>query len=381
MKKLNMGLKVVVLPLIIFIAAFFFFMQGVGSLRAQDTEEPRKMGFYVGVSPYVMGATLTKEVKRAEVDRTTISNIEYDATFGLDLPEIFKQEKSAVYAIVELCKGNYELITDVPSSAGYSIGDAEIAEAGNNSRAIFNIQQFTVGIAGTNFNNFPDETGDISFATTAERIANASRCKNYFDSKSIENASTTPIAGSKTEETLIGSGINLGYNLEKWGFSFSHYDLSDGENKLQSQVLLADYLLPYGFSVGVGFASMQLDTPIGKQSKTAPAIHLGLFSSSLWKNLRFEAGYLLLLNAELLVQQQQQANQQAIRQEDFFVAMGVEEQNAAAAYLKKNPPTGERRFLVRQTQTGTRAQETKTTTEIRVKSPSAFYINFIWRFR
>ena len=111
-----------------------------------------------------------------------------------------------------------------------------------------------------------------------------------------------------------------GITWKNGGLSFSHYNLGAGDNKLQSQVLLADYFLPYGFSVGVGFASMKLDTSIGTISKTAPAIHLGLFSSSIWENLRLEAGY-LLLNAELVVQQKQQSNPQTteINQEDYAV--------------------------------------------------------------
>ena len=153
------------------------------------------------------------------------------------------------------------------------------------------------------------KTGDLSFATEAQRIANAPLCKDYFDSQRLSSTSA-PGTAEKTEETMGGTGIAFGYNLEKWGVSFSHYNLGAGDNKLQSQVLLADYFLPYGFSVGVGFASMKLDTAIGQISKTAPAIHLGLYpvSSSIWENLRLEALGYLLLNAEMVIEQKPESN-------------------------------------------------------------------------
>ena len=177
---------------------------------------------------------------------------------------------------------------------------------------------------------------------------------------------------------MSGTGIAFGYNLEKWGVSFSHYNLGAGDNKLQSQVLLADYFLPYGFSVGVGFASMKLDTSIGTISKTAPAIHLGLFSSSIWENLRLEAGY-LLLNAELVVQQKQQSNPQTteINQEDYAVIGAFSGLDGVIFYKLGNT---DRRFMVRQTQTGSRTVGTESTTTIRVPAPAAVYLRFVYSF-
>ena len=174
-----------------------------------------------------------------------------------------------------------------------------------------------------------------------------------------------------------GTGIAFGYNLEKWGLSFSHYNLGAGDNKLQSQVLLADYFLPYGFSVGVGFASMKLDTAIGQISKTAPAIHLGLFSSSIWKNLRLEAGY-LLLNAEMVIEQKLNPQSTAINQEDYVV-IGLIEQSTVS-FLNKSTNLGDRRAMVRQTQTGSRTVGTEVSTTIRVPAPAAVYLRFIYRF-
>ena len=360
------------------------------NLQAQDAEDPRKKGFFVGIAPYTMGVTLEKEVKIAEVNDVVIDSVEYDATYGPGLPETFKIQNdyvASLIAVVELCKGNYTLLETPTLELPGDTGDAVIPitedvegfeERLRGQIGLLNIQQFVAG-GDIDFDNYPAENGDVSYATEAQRIANAARCKAHFDSQRL-SSTRAPGTAEKTEEQMSGTGIAFGYNLEKWGLSFSHYNLGAGDNKLQSQVLLADYFLPYGFSVGVGFASMKLDTAIGQISKTAPAIHLGLFSSSIWENLRLEAGY-LLLNTELVVQQKQLSNPPqttAINQEDYVV-IGLYEEHDKFPLLKSTN-LGDRRIMVRQTQTGSRTVGTEVSTTIRVPAPAAVYLRFIYRF-
>ena len=354
------------------------------NLQAQDAEDPRKKGFFVGIAPYTMGVTLEKEVKIAEVNDVVIDSVEYDATFGPNIVESVRdsdQYQASLIASVELCKGNYTLLETPTAQLPGATGDAVVpipGDLGDSYTGLLNIQQFIVGGEGIDFDNYPAEDGDISFATEAQRRANAPRCKDYFDSQRL--SSTRAPVTEKTEETMGGTGIAFGYNLEKWGLSFSHYNLGAGDNKLQSQVLLADYFLPYGFSVGAGFASMKLDTAIGQISKTAPAIHLGLFSSSIWENLRLEAGY-LLLNAELVVQQKQLSNFQttAINQEDYVV-IGLIEQSTVSLLNKSTNNLGDRRAMVRQTQTGSRTVGTESTIKIRVPAPASVYLRLTYSF-
>ena len=357
------------------------------NLQAQDAEDPRKKGFFVGIAPYTMGVTLEKEVKIAEVNDVVIDSVEYDATFGPDLPETFKIQNdyvASLIAVVELCQGNYTLLEtptlELPGATGDVVVPITEDLQGFEERlrgqvGLLNIQQFIAG-GDIGFDNFPAEDGDISYATEAQRIANAPLCKAHFDSQRL-SSTRVPGPAEKTEETMGGTGIAFGYNLEKWGLSFSHYNLGAGDNKLQSQVLLADYFLPYGFSVGAGFASMKLDTAIGQISKTAPAIHLGLFSSSIWENLRLEAGY-LLLNAEMVIEQQSNSPQStAINQEDYVV-IGLYEEHDKFPLLKSTG--GDRRLMVRQTQTGSRTVGTESSTTIRVPAPAAVYLRLTYRF-
>ena len=82
---------------------------------------------------------------------------------------------------------------------------------------LLNIRQFIAGGEGIDFDNFPAENGDISYATEAQRIANAPLCKDTLIRLSSTRA---PGTAEKTEETMGGTGIAFGYNLEKWGLSW-----------------------------------------------------------------------------------------------------------------------------------------------------------------
>ena len=85
--------------------------------------------------------------------------------------------------------------------------------------------------------------------------------------------------------------MQLGYNFEKFRVSLNSHLWSAGENKLDSQLLLLDYFLPYGLYAGGGFGTAKLDTSIGSASKTAPAIHFG-YQHNFTDNFSLEAGLL-----------------------------------------------------------------------------------------
>ena len=217
------------------------------NLQAQDAEDPRKKGFFVGIAPYTMGVTLEKEVKIAEVNDVVIDSVEYDATFGPGIVESVRdsdQYQASLIASVELCKGNYTLLEEIPATgnlAAGATGDAVVpitGDLGDSYTGLLNIQQFIVGGEGIDFDNYPAENGDLSFATEAQRIANAPRCKAHFDSQLILSSTRAPGTAEKTEEQMGGTGIAFGYNLEKWGLSFSHYNLGAGEQQTTSSNLL-----------------------------------------------------------------------------------------------------------------------------------------------
>ena len=168
------------------------------NLQAQDAEDPRKKGFFVGIAPYTMGVTLEKEVKIAEVNDVVIDSVEYDATFGPGLAETFKIQDdyvASLIAVVELCQGNYTLLEtptlELPGATGDVVVPITEDLQGFEERLIgqvglLNIRQFIAG-GDIGFDNFPAEDGDISYATEAQRIANAPLCKAHFDSQRLSS--------------------------------------------------------------------------------------------------------------------------------------------------------------------------------------------------
>ena len=104
---------------------------------------------------------------------------------------------------------------------------------------------------------------------------------------------STSLSFSTTSENtpLTGNGLQLGYNFEKFRVSLNSHLWSAGESKLDSQLLLLDYFLPYGLYAGGGFGTAKLDTSIGSASKTAPAIHFG-YQHNFTNYFSLEAGLL-----------------------------------------------------------------------------------------
>ena len=138
---------------------------------------------------------------------------------------------------------------------------------------------------------------------SCSRVATAntdvSACRNHFlglansFSRTGVTVDSTSLSSSTTSENtpLTGNGLQLGYNFEKFRVSLNSHLWSAGENKLDSQLLLLDYFLPYGLYAGGGFGTAKLDTSIGSASKTAPALHFG-YQHNFTNNFSLEAGLL-----------------------------------------------------------------------------------------
>ena len=107
-------------------------------------------------------------------------------------------------------------------------------------------------------------------ASTSDQAEAALRCKAFFAADlSTSSTSTSDEESSKTQ-SLQGTGIEFGYDFEKYSLSFNQLQWSGGDDKLQAQMLLFHYFLPYALSMGGGFASANLDTEFGSDSGTAP---------------------------------------------------------------------------------------------------------------
>ena len=141
--------------------------------------------------------------------------------------------------------------------------------------------------------NTPPTTSGIS----------AADCKAFFEADlSTSSTSTSDVESSKTQ-SLQGTGIEFGYDFEKYSLSFNQLQWSGGDDKLQAQMLLFRYFLPYALSVGGGFASAKLDTEFGSDSGTAPVFHFG-YDYPITKNFQISLSY-AWLGVNLAVQDTQ----------------------------------------------------------------------------
>ena len=107
----------------------------------------------------------------------------------------------------------------------------------------------------------------------------------------------------KKTQSLQGTGIEFGYDFEKYSLSFNQLQWSGGDDSLQTQMLLFRYFLPYALSVGGGFASAKLDTEFGSDSGTAPVFHFG-YDYPITKNFQISLSY-TWLGVNLAVQDTQ----------------------------------------------------------------------------
>ena len=114
--------------------------------------------------------------------------------------------------------------------------------------------------------------------------------------------STSDEESSKTQ-SLQGTGIEFGYDFEKYSCPSTNSNGAEETTSLQAQMLLFRYFLPYALSVGGGFASAKLDTEFGSDSGTAPVFHFG-YDYPITKNFQISLSY-TWLGVNLAVQDTQ----------------------------------------------------------------------------
>ena len=74
--------------------------------------------------------------------------------------------------------------------------------------------------------------------STSDQADAALRCKAFFEADLSTSASD--VESSKTQ-SLQGTGIEFGYDFEKYSLSFNQLQWSGGDDKLQAQMLLFRY--------------------------------------------------------------------------------------------------------------------------------------------
>ena len=386
----NITAKITATALLFFLAFFSL----TTCLTAQESGQTRKTGWFVGVSPYFLGAkikTTTENTTLTEmVTEGTRNLIDTEVTFAASTTDqaegitsgvgqrVYSSDYDniAMSAVLEVCEdatytgaGTYSAISfDATSNTDVVKANTDISACHNYFQGL--AASFSPSLTGT----FLDSTSS-SFSTTSEN---------------------TP---------LTGNGLQLGYNFEKFRVSLNSHLWSAGESKLDSQLLLLDYFLPYGLYAGGGFGTAKLDTSIGSASKTAPALHFG-YQHNFTNNFSLEAG-LLWFGASFSLEKSAAAPEATISNTatipDPIVSSALVGGSLGTpltgitfirfAYLATDGSlftAGDRRILVTRTVTPTysetsesKTNETTTPTKIthEVEAPTSIFIRFVWKFR
>ena len=283
----RISFKKVISAILLFSLLLFFLLAGANSLQAQE----RKTGWFVGLSPYAMDLNL-KKTTRQTTNFSSTGTIVYDATvpnfaFNNTHTERFSATGGDNLAVaiaarndaIQLCReGAVPAVTSDDMRNGLSVG-----------RDIISLDSYdettdlTDGLSQL-LTNTPATTIGTS---TSDQADAALRCKAFFEADLSTSASD--VESSKTQ-SLQGTGIEFGYDFEKYSLSFNQLQWSGGDDKLQAQMLLFRYFLPYALSVGGGFASAKLDTEFGSDSGTAPVFHFG-YDYPITKNFQISLSY------------------------------------------------------------------------------------------
>ena len=284
---------------------FLFVGWGGASLQAQE----RKTGWFVGISPYAMDLNLEKTTRQQNRQTTNFSGtagaIIYDAT----VPN---------FALDDLHRNNFITSnTEIPIADRLVVANAAVADAIHLCREGA-VPVVTIGdvhtsnpppdtISLSSYDETTNLTDDLSQLLTntppTTSGIDAADCKNFFEADlPASSTSTSDVESSKTQ-SLQGTGIEFGYDFEKYSLSFNQLQWSGGDDKLQAQMLLFRYFLPYALSVGGGFASAKLDTEFGSDSGTAPVFNFG-YDYPITKNFQISLSY-TWLGVNLAVQDTQ----------------------------------------------------------------------------
>ena len=111
---------------------------------------------------------------------------------------------------------------------------------------------------------------------------------------------------TKANKNLTGSSIHFGHNFEKFRVTFSDSRWNSGENKVQTQMVFADWFLPRDFYAGVGIANSSLAALGASDSSIKPVITFGK-SRRLSQRFAIEIGF-LYQQIELSVSENQLRN-------------------------------------------------------------------------
>ena len=130
----------------------------------------------------------------------------------------------------------------------------------------------TGNIATTEGCLLPEVNSVASIDTASLETSSSTTTQHSSSSRAI---TPTGAGITKVNKNLTGSSVHFGYNFEKFRVTFSDSRWNSGENKVQTQMVFADWFLPRDFYAGVGIANSSLATLGALDSSIKPVITFG----------------------------------------------------------------------------------------------------------
>ncbi len=400
----------ITLAILASLSCLLLLFAGVNNLQAQ---EARQQGWSIGVSPFYLGAKI-----KTTTENTTLTEVVTTRTRTVTADIEFSGNTTSTFASVDATTGAegitlavHTLRTTRSYSSNYDAtaikAVLDICDDGSYN------DEDRMGTYFTSVVQFDATSNAVPPATDTDDAA----CYDYFQGIAasfsdltgtvVDSALSRSVSSENT--SLAGNGLQLGYDFEKFRVSLSLHQWSAGDNKLDSQIVLVDWHLPYGLYAGAGLAQAKLETNGGSDSKIAPAVHFG-YKRNFSKNFSIEAG-LLWVGAKLSVKQTNAApvptrTSVALPQEpspitsSVLVGGGIDRPTSTLISLifadrrgipqNQIPTAADRRIRVDGTVTPTydleEVSETypetvPTKTTIEVEAPASLFIRFVYLFK
>ena len=285
--------KITTTALLFFLALFTF----TTCLIAQETQEgqagqqAKKGGWFVGVTPYLLGLSEQKSsstIVSNPTDSTVDNGVKFSFTAEAPTDEIISGTAN------NGAQADAQDVAERVCETGFANAD------GSNTDYLVN--QFSP-------NNRNYDRNDFAFGFSTH-------CRDYFAELLTEETEpvdfVAPSASPKAATAKwSGAGLQFGYEFPEGNrFSLQLHNWKGGDSEVTSQMVVYDYFLGKSFYAGLGLGSIQLKALGETQSQTGSAVNLG-WQYSFSPSFKLELGY-LLLSAEASITKETKETRNAV---------------------------------------------------------------------
>ena len=293
---------------------FFLALTLTTNLKAQEAgqqkeQQAKKGGWFVGVTPYLLG--LSEQKSSSSITNLTPTGSTVDSG-------------SKIFSFTAVAEA---VLND--SASGAQADAQEIAVRICETGFVFADATNTVAYGSFQFspNNRNYDSNDFGYGVSTH-------CRDYFAgllasaTQAIDAASSTSPKAATAKWS--GAGLHFGYEFPEGDrFSLQLHNWKGGDIEVSSQMVVYDYFLSKNFYAGVGSGTIELKALGETQSQRGSAVNLG-WQYSFSPSFKLELGY-LLLSAEASVTKETKQTRS--------VVISRAEVGSQTVYLGFNGPT------------------------------------------